>query len=92
MTSIACELKEEFANKQTEIPCIIVGCIKMADFKTLRIRNWAIVCLAKCVSLVEVFLSLIEMPKFKCMGVLNSNSLLSSLHSARPPYMWACTK
>ena len=64
MTSIACELKEEFANKQTEIPCIIVGCIKMADFKTLRIRNWAIVCLAKCVSLVEVFLSLIETPKY----------------------------
>ena len=26
LTSIACELKEEFANKQTEIPCIIVGC------------------------------------------------------------------
>ena len=26
LTSIACKLKEEFANKQTEIPCIIVGC------------------------------------------------------------------
>ena len=25
LTSIACKLKEEFANKQTEIPCIIVG-------------------------------------------------------------------
>ena len=46
---IACELKEEFANKQTENPCIIVGfTVVFLSFKHVFKR----LCLAFCVVLV----------------------------------------